>query len=143
VPYRTTPQAIQDLLGGGIDACFGSVQIAAPFLPSRKMKLLAMTGGTRLKVAPDVPTFAELGLPAVDYRTFVGVAVPRGTPAEVAQKIQQGFRQVLGTRETIEKILEPNGYEAIASDPARFTTSLEVRRAAAQRLIRALDVRLD
>ncbi|MBI5716633.1 MAG: tripartite tricarboxylate transporter substrate binding protein [Burkholderiales bacterium] len=143
VPYRTTPQAIQDILGGRIDACFGSVQIATPFLASKQMKLLAMTGSTRLKAAPVVPTFTELGLAAVDYRTFVAVAVPRGTPADVVQRIHEGFSQVLGTRETLDKVLDPNGYEGAASDPAKFAASLVARRAAAQRLIRALDVRLD
>ena len=143
VLYRTTPQAIQDILGGQIDACFGSVQIAAPFLPSKKMKLLAMTGSARLKVVPDVPTFTELGLANVDYRAFVGIAVPRGTPADVVQKIQAGFREAVTARETADTILDPNGYEAVASEPAKFAESLVARRAAAQRLIRELDVKLD
>jgi tripartite-type tricarboxylate transporter receptor subunit TctC len=143
VPYRTPPQAINDLLGGRLDASFGSVQIAAPFVPVGKMKMFAVTSSQRLKVMPGVPTFAELGLPQMSYQPFIALAVPKGTPDEIGRKVQADLRKVIADPQTAQRILDPNGYEAVTSDPETFARTLAARRVAAQELIRSLGVKLD
>ena len=80
------------MLGGNIDAVLSTTPFALPFVGNGRMKVLAVTGATRVKELPDTPTFAELGYPSITYRTFFGLAVPKGTPAAVIQKIVSGVR---------------------------------------------------
>lgn len=143
VPYKVLPQVMQDILGGRVDALFVSAASVLQFLPSGRLKILAVTGNKRLKGAPDVATFAELGFPNVNYKTSVGVAVPKGTAPATIAKIQTDIRTVLMAREFTDKVLTPNDLEAIGSDPRQFSELLAQRRQSAQKLIKALNVRLD
>ena len=143
VPYKATTQVMQDLLGGRIDAVMGSTQIAAPFAADGRLRMLAISGAARQKVLPSVPTFAEAGFPQVDVRTFVGLAVPAGTPEPVLARLQADFATVLKSAEFREKVLEPNGYDAVASTPAQFREFLARKRAQVQSQIRALGVKVE
>lgn len=141
VPYKTIAQVMQDLLGGRVDALFVSAGAALPFVAKGQLKLLAVTGATRLKTAPSVPTFAESGYPGVDYKTSLGLAVPKGTSPATVQKIQADVRAVLLSKAFSDKVLAPNDIEPVASTPAQFAAMTAQRRAAAQRLIRSLDIK--
>ena len=143
VPYKTIAQVAQDLLGGRVDALFISVPFATPFLASGKLKILAVTGKSRLAAAPTVPTFAELGYPDVDYSTSIGLLAPRGTPPETIARLGADVREVLRSDEFARRFLAPNGLEAVASEPQQYASTLATRRAATQRLIKALDIKLE
>jgi tripartite-type tricarboxylate transporter receptor subunit TctC len=86
VPYRGTPPVIQDLLAGQIDLWFGSTD-QLPLAQAGGIKAYAVTSAMRLAMAPDIPTFAEMGLPAVSYPGWLGLFAPRGTPKEVIGKL--------------------------------------------------------
>ncbi|HSV82201.1 MAG TPA: tripartite tricarboxylate transporter substrate binding protein [Ramlibacter sp.] len=141
VPYKTIAQVSQDLLGGRVDAIFISVPFALPFVPSGKLKILGVTGQGRLASAPTVPTFAELGFPQVDYTTTVGLMAPAGTPPAVVAKLAADARAVARSDEFARRFLQPNGLEAVASEPQQFAAALAARRAATQRLMQALDIK--
>ena len=143
VPYKATTQVMQDFLGGRIDAVMGSTQIAAPFAADGRLRMLAISGAARQKVLPSVPTFAEAGFPQVDVRTFVGLAVPAGTPEAVQARLQADFASVLKSAEFREKVLEPNGYDAVANTPAQFREFLARKRPQVQQQIRALGVKVE
>lgn len=142
VPYKAAPQAVQDLLGGQVDALFGTVQIALPFQASGRLKMLAITGNTRLKVAPTVPTFTEAGFPTASYRSSIGLAVPKGTPPAVIEKIHTSLRAILLSQESSASLMTPNGYEPIGSDSAAFSATTQQRRRPAEKLIRNLQINL-
>ncbi|MDB5873609.1 MAG: LacI family transcriptional regulator, partial [Ramlibacter sp.] len=133
----------QDLLGGEIDVVMSVTQFAAPFVGSGKMRMLAVTGATRQKDHPAVPSCRELGLPAVSYRAAFGLAVPKGTPPEMIQKIYAGVRDVISATDFQEKFLAPAGYELVASNPQAFGQSLVARRQKSQKLITELDIHID
>lgn len=143
VPYKQLSQVMQDLMGGRVDATFVSVGAAMPFVASGRLKVLAVTGGTRLKTAPDVPTFAEAGYQGVDYKTSIGLAVPKGAPPAVVQKIQADVKAVLISKEFTERVLAPNDIDAIGSEPQQFANTIAARRASSKRLIKTLNVQLD
>lgn len=143
VPYKVLSQVMQDLMGGRVDAVFVSAGAALPFVASGRLKILAVTGATRLKTAPAVATFAELGYPGVDYKTSLGMAVPKGTPPALVRRIQADVKAVLWSREFAEKVLVPNDIEPVGSEPAQFGALMAQRRAAAQRLIKSLNIQLD
>jgi tripartite-type tricarboxylate transporter receptor subunit TctC len=78
--------AMQDLLAGRIDLWFGSTD-QLPMLRAGSIRAYAVTRDTRFTLAADVPTFAEMGLPAVSYPAWLGLFAPRGTPKEVIGKL--------------------------------------------------------
>ena len=86
VPYRGAAPAVQDLVAGQIDLHLDSL-VALPLLQAGSIKAYAVTGDTRLAAAPDIPTFAEMGLPAVSYSSWFGFFAPRGTPKEIIDKL--------------------------------------------------------
>jgi tripartite-type tricarboxylate transporter receptor subunit TctC len=83
VPYRGTAPALQDLVAGQIDLIFDTARTSLPLARAGSIKAYAVTGDMRLTVAPDIPTFAEVGLPALSYTEWVGLFAPRGTPREI------------------------------------------------------------
>jgi tripartite-type tricarboxylate transporter receptor subunit TctC len=86
VPYRGNPPLMQDLLAGNIDLCFGSTD-QLPLVRAGSVKAYAVTSEMRLALAPEIPTFSEMGLPAVSYPLWWGLFAPSGAPAEVTIKL--------------------------------------------------------
>lgn len=87
VPYKGSVPALNDLLGGHIDAVIDNVGVQKPFIDSGKVTPLFVTSKTRTPALPQVPTATELGLP-FDSVAWFGLAAPRNTPAEVVNAIR-------------------------------------------------------
>ena len=86
VPYRGVAPAMQDLVAGQIDLLFAPGD-ALPLMRAGSIKAYAVTSGTRLAVAPDLPTFAEMGLPQLSYFNWAGLFAPKGTPRDIINKL--------------------------------------------------------
>jgi len=86
VPYRGSAPEIQDLAAGHIDFAFQPPD-GLPLMRSGTVRAYAATSDTRLGVAPDIPTFAEMGLPALSFSAWMGLFAPKGTPREVIDKL--------------------------------------------------------
>jgi tripartite-type tricarboxylate transporter receptor subunit TctC len=82
VPYRGAATAIPDLMAGQIDLLFGG-PYELPLTRSGSIQAYAVTGETRMALAPNIPTFAEMGLPAVSFSSWDGLFAPRGTPKDI------------------------------------------------------------
>jgi len=92
VPYRTGPVA--DLAAGHIDLLlFTPDQL--PLLRAGSIKAYAVTSDTRWAVAPDIPTFAEMGLPAISYFEWFGLFTPKGTPSDFISKLNTAAVEAL------------------------------------------------
>lgn len=85
VPYKGTAPATADLLGGQLQVMFNDVAI--PHIVAGKLRALAISGTTRSKQVPDVPTFAELGIRGFDTYAWFAVFVPLGTPEEIVKRL--------------------------------------------------------
>ena len=94
VPYRGGAPAIQDLVAGQIDLFFNPSD-ALPLVRAGSLKAYAVTGDTHLAVAPDIPTFSEMGLPAVSYLGWYGLFAPRGTPKDIIGKLNAAAVEAL------------------------------------------------
>lgn len=86
VPYRGESVAMQDLIAGQIDLLFYSLD-SLPLARSGSIRAYAVTGDTRSVLAPEIPTMAEMGLPAVSYSTWFGFFAPKGTPREIISRL--------------------------------------------------------
>ena len=82
VPYRGGAPAFQDLAGGQIDLLFGQ-PFQLPLVRAGRIKAFAATSDVRLALAPDIPTFAELGMPLLSYSFWFGLFAPKGTSNEI------------------------------------------------------------
>lgn len=89
IPYKGSAPALGDLAGGQIPAVMSDYAAAGGFLQSGKLRALAVADTRRHPRMPDVPTFAELGLPGVEATALVGVAVHAATPDATVQALQK------------------------------------------------------
>jgi tripartite-type tricarboxylate transporter receptor subunit TctC len=94
VPYRGLAPATQDLVAGQIDLLIGT-QDLLPLERAGSVKAYAATSDTRLALAPDIPTFAEMGLPALSYSAWLGLFAPKGTPKEIIGRLNAAARDAL------------------------------------------------
>ena len=97
VPYKGTGPALQDLLGGQVDLTFGTAPPFMPHIQAGKLRVLAVTGKTRLSSLPDVPTTAEAGYPNVDATSWFAVFAPAATPKPVVDKLTAEIAKVVNT----------------------------------------------
>ena len=88
VPYRGGGPAVTDLIAGQVLTYFGTMASAVAHVKAGKLRALAMTTRTRSPVLPDVPAMAEF-LPGYDASIFVGIAAPRGTPADIVERLNR------------------------------------------------------
>jgi tripartite-type tricarboxylate transporter receptor subunit TctC len=94
VPYRGVAPAVQDLVSGQIDLLF-STPDGLPLMRAGSIKAYAVTSYTRSALAPDIPTFAEMGLPALSFSGWYGLFAPKGTPREIIGKLNAAAVEAL------------------------------------------------
>jgi tripartite-type tricarboxylate transporter receptor subunit TctC len=86
VPYRGNAPAVQDLAASQIDLWFGGPE-QLPLMRAGSIKAYAVTSDARMAVAPDIPTFGEMGLPALSLTAWDGLFAPKGTSREIIAKL--------------------------------------------------------
>jgi tripartite-type tricarboxylate transporter receptor subunit TctC len=94
VPYRGGAPVMQDLVAGQIDLTFGTSD-ALPLVRAGSVKAYAVTSDRRLALAPDVPTFAEMGLPTLSYSAWLGIFAPKGTSKDIIAKLNAAVLKTL------------------------------------------------
>lgn len=118
VPYKGSAPAISDLLGGHIPIMFDSTIAIMPHIKSGKVKPIAISGAKRSPLLPDVPTFAEAGLPIESYAWY-GLFVPAKTPKAVVDKINVESQKVMKSAD-FQRVLADTGTEYVGDTPENF-----------------------
>jgi tripartite-type tricarboxylate transporter receptor subunit TctC len=116
VPYRGGGPAVLGLLTGDVDIFINDASTTVEYVRSGKLRALAMAWSKRSGLLPDVPTFAELGLPGVVSSSWFGLAAPAETPAEIVHRLAAAMPQVFaspGYQARLEKL----GLEQFALNP--------------------------
>lgn len=139
VPYKGEPPALQDLIGGQIDAAVASVGGLSRY--PGKIKPLAVASATRFPSYPDVPTFAELGYPEVDMPGWGAAFVPAKTPKAIVDKLNTEMGRILVMPDVRAKLLEL-GYEPAPWSPDKTRRFMKDQLALTQKLIDAGRVKL-
>jgi tripartite-type tricarboxylate transporter receptor subunit TctC len=106
----------------GNEPPFGSMALAAPlpFVKAGRLRALAVSSAQRLQILPDVPTLSELGYPAMQDYTWVGVFVPAGTPAAIVQKLNEAINRAIQSPE-VKAQLALQAFDAVGGTPQYFT----------------------
>lgn len=102
VPYRGGAPAITAALGGETACVIAFPMAALPHVKAGKLRALAVTGTSRAKALPDIPTVAECGVKGYEFASWFGFVVPKGTPAPIVARLQQAAQAAL-------KVPEVNG----------------------------------
>ena len=139
VPYKGEPPALQDLIGGRIDATITSLGHVNRY--PGKIKPLAVASATRFPSYPDVPTFAELGYPEVDMPGWGAAFVPAKTPKAIVDKLNTEMGRILVMPDVRAKLLEL-GYEPAPWSPDKTRRFMKDQLALTQKLIDAGRVKL-
>jgi len=105
VPYKSTPQAITDLMGGQITYSVADFASGQAFIKEGRLKALAVSSGKRSPIMPDLPAMAETkGLEGFDLIAWVGMLGPAGMPKDIVDKLNAAVRKALAKPEVREKI---------------------------------------
>ncbi|MFC5513868.1 Bug family tripartite tricarboxylate transporter substrate binding protein [Massilia jejuensis] len=120
VPYKGSAPAISDLLGGHIPIMFDSTIAIMPHIKSGKVRPIAISGNKRSPLLPDVPTFAEAGIPQIESYAWYGLFAPAKTPKAVIDKINGETIKFMKSPE-FAKIRAETGSELLADTPENFT----------------------
>jgi tripartite-type tricarboxylate transporter receptor subunit TctC len=114
VPYRGGPAIMQDLVAGRIDLTIYTPD-QLPLMRAAGIKAYAVTGRTRFAQAPDIPTYSEMGLPALTFYSWNGLFVPKGTPRDIIGKLNAAAIDALADRAVRSRIVDL-GYEVFPRD---------------------------
>lgn len=112
VGYKGSPPALQDVMGGHVPLMFDGLATSLPLIRSGKLKAYAVAYPKRIPALPDVPTFAEVGFPAMTEPGWMGVWLPPDVPAAVQEKIRKATLAIVqqpGYRKHVEDIGMDNG----------------------------------
>jgi len=124
VPYKGEALGYNDLVAGQIQLMVGNIAAAAVFVPSGKLRALAVTGKERSRMLPNVPTVAESGLPGFDNTGWFGFMVPAGTPHDIVEKIHRDTAKVLDSTEMRGRLFV-QGMTPVGNAPAEFSKAIK------------------
>jgi len=136
VPYKGTPDAMTNVIGGANDWFFAPLASALPLVRDGKLQALSVSTKTRASTLPNVPTSIEAGLPDSDYTLWVGMIVPAATPAAVVKKLNEEAIKALGTPELKERLAKL-GADAFAMSPEEFNAYIRSEMDVAARIVKA------
>lgn len=119
VPYRGSPQAIQDLMGGQVDLMFDNLSSISPHIKAGRLKALAVTGAQRSGLFPDIPTLAESGVPGYDIVAWGGIVAPARTSPEIVARLNSAINAILA-RPAVRDRYAAIGFETLTGPPARL-----------------------
>jgi tripartite-type tricarboxylate transporter receptor subunit TctC len=142
IPYKSTAQALNDVLGGQVDAMFPTLPLAMPHIKAGKLRALGLTSPSRSSLAPDIPTMAETGFANNEIETWFAVFLPMGTDPAIVQKTHEVFRNVLNQAD-VKQRLESQGFRPIASTPDELGRFLSSQIEWYSRLIKSANIKAD
>ncbi|HKE42644.1 MAG TPA: tripartite tricarboxylate transporter substrate binding protein [Casimicrobiaceae bacterium] len=140
VPYKGTPEALNDTLAGRVTYFFSPISAAIPNVREGKLVALGVSTAKRSSALPNVPTIAEAGLPGFDYNLWVGLFAPAGTPPDVVDKINKDVDRVLQLPDVKERLANL-GAEAMPMTPGEFKKFVQIELEESAKVIKAAGIK--
>lgn len=142
IPYKGTGPATTDLLGGRVDMMFGNVPAALPHIKAGKLRALAVTGATRSKAMPEVPTINESGVPGYNVTSWLALVAPARTPKDIIDRLNAEAIKALNAPEGL-KVLEPLEAEPGSGSPEDLGRFMRAEQAKWGKLIREANIKAE
>jgi tripartite-type tricarboxylate transporter receptor subunit TctC len=127
IPYKGVGASLGDMFSGRVQMSFLSAGSVWPHVRSGKLRALAVASDARAKMAPDLPTMAEAGMPGFVVTQWHGMLAPRGTPKPVVDRLYQEVVKATQRPEVVQR-LALDGTEVIASTAPQFGAFLKSER---------------
>ena len=140
IPYKGAAPALLDVVAGNAHLYFTSAVSAQPFIPSGRLRMVAVASAKRSPSLPEVPTVAEAGFPEFDVSSWWGVVAPASTPREVVMLLQTEIHRVIALPEIRAKLAE-QGLDIATNTPEQFAASIKSETAKWAKLIREVGVK--
>jgi len=137
VPYRGSPEVLNDMMAGRIDYFFSPILAASALIKSKRVLALGVTTGQRAPAMPDVPTIAEAGLPGYEYQGWYGILAPAKTPRAIINQLNAELVRIvdmpdvkehIGNQGASAKSSTPEAFDKLAKD--EIATRMKVWKAA-------------
>jgi tripartite-type tricarboxylate transporter receptor subunit TctC len=142
IPYKGGGPGMADLIGGQVQVAFNNTLNVLQHIKSGKIKGFGVGGDTRLPVLPNLPTFAEQGLPGYNVKNWFGVVVPARTPKAVIDKLAGEIAAIQASADLKDK-LSVQGVEPFVGGPDRFAALIKSETAVYTKVIKTANIRLE
>ncbi len=142
VPFKAMVQAAPEVATGRVSFMFADLPAALPHVQGGRAKIIATAGKTRSALYPEAPTLAEAGVGEIDFDTWAGLAVPRGTPQPIVDRLALELNKVIADPAVRAK-LALIGVEPAPSSQARFTEFIASENAKWRAVIQAAGIKLE
>ncbi len=139
IPYKGSPPALIDVLGGRVALMSSTLAPAMPHVRAGRLRALAVTSAKRSAAAPDIPTVAESGLPGYEAIAWQGLVAPANTPREAVQRLHAEVSRVLARPDT-RQVLSEQGYEPAGTTPEQFADFIRVEIAKWSKVVKAAGI---
>jgi tripartite-type tricarboxylate transporter receptor subunit TctC len=116
IPYKSTPPAINDVLGGRVSMMFIDLAPGLQHVRAGTMRPLAVTTKERSALLPDLPSLAEAGIPGYDVTSYAALFAPAGTPKEIVEKLNSEVQKIIANPEAKSRIAV-TGFDAFSGPP--------------------------
>ena len=142
VPYKGSGQATTDLLSGVVAMAIPGTAGMVGHIKAGKLRALAVTGAKRSPELPDVPTVMESGIPDFEAYVWMGLLAPKGTPAQIVERLNRDVIAVLG-EDAVRQYMATAGIEIVGSTPAEFGRFFRAEKDLWAKVIRDTGAKID
>ena len=140
IPYKGTPDAMTNVIGGSNDFFFAPLASALPLVRDGKLQALSISTKARASTLPNVPTSIEAGVPSSDYTLWVGMIVASATPPAIVKKLHEEALKALASPEIKERMAKL-GAEPLTMSPEAFNAYIKSEMEVAAKVVKAADLK--
>jgi tripartite-type tricarboxylate transporter receptor subunit TctC len=142
IPYKGSPQAVTDLLGGRVMAMFSPASTALPHIKAGTLRALGVSSARRTAIAPDLPTIAESGLAGFETSVWFGLLAPAGTPRDIIERLNREVARALADAD-VQRQFATQGIDALGGTPDQFAAYIREETAKWARVVQASGAKID
>jgi len=142
VPYKGGAPALIDLVGGQIDLMFETIPTAMPYAKSGKLRALGITTAQRSQAFPELPTIREAGVGQYEYRGWIGLLAPAGTPAEIVSRLNAEVVRAINQGGLAAQFRDM-AFDVVAGTPDQFAQFIRDEIELHRKIVKASGMRPD
>jgi tripartite-type tricarboxylate transporter receptor subunit TctC len=142
VAYKGGGPALTDLIAGRVHVMLDTAASAMPHVRAGKLRALALSAPKRSSEYPDLPTFAEAGLPAYDTNAWYSMHAPAGTPPEIVRRLNGELVAILKDPDILARFKQLST-EPVGNSPEEFAAFVKAELDKYARIIKAAGIKLD